>query len=290
MFQIIGIVVVFIMVFGGFALAGGNFETIIAAAPIELMIIGGSAVGAFLIGNSAATVMQTLGDFGKIVSGPKWNKKDYGDLLALLYVLTKTMKAKGVVAIEAHIEKPKESKIFQQYPKIMKDHFAVDFICDTIRMMTMNLDDPHQVEDTMEKQLEKHHHEAAKPAHALQSMADGFPALGIVAAVLGIIKTMGAISEPPEYLGKLIGSALVGTFLGVFIAYGFVGPMATRLNAIYEEDHNFYMIIKAVLVAHLHGNAAQISVEIGRGAVPTKAQPSFAKLEEALQALPADLV
>ena len=282
MFQIIGVVIVFAMVFGGFMLAGGKFDIIVKALPFEFMMIGGAAAGAFLIGNSGKTIMKTLGDFSKLVSGPKWQASDYRDLLALLFQLTKTMKTKGVIALESHIEKPHESSIFSAYPKILKDHFAVDFICDTLRMMTMNLEDPHQVEDAMEKQMEKHHHEAAGPAHALQTMADGLPALGIVAAVLGIIKTMGAITQPPEYLGKMIGGALVGTFLGVFLAYGFVGPFATRLNQIYEEEAVFYKIIQAVLVAHLHGNAAQISVEIGRGNVPSEFQPSFMELEEAV--------
>ena len=260
MFQIIGIVVVFGMVFGGFMLAGGHFDVIIKAAPFEMMMIGGSAVGALLIGNSFKTVLGVLGGFGKAMAGPKWKPKDYTDLLSVLFVLTKTMKTKGVVAIEAHIENPKESRIFQEYPKIMKDHFAIDLICDTLRMMTMNMEDPHQVEDAIEKQIEKHHHEAHEPAHALQNMADALPALGIVAAVLGIIKTMGAINQPPEYLGKLIGSALVGTFLGVFLAYGLVGPFAARMAQVIDEEGKFYHIIKDVLVAHLHGNAAQISV------------------------------
>lgn len=282
MFQIIGVVVVFVMVFGGFTLAGGKFDIIIKALPFEFMMIFGAAVGAFLIGNSGKTVSKTLGDLAKLVSGPKWAAKDYNELLALLYQLTKTMKTKGVIALESHIEKPQESTIFADYPKIVKDHFALDFICDTLRMMTMNLEDPHQVEDAMEKQLEKHHHEAAGPAHALQNMADALPALGIVAAVLGIIKTMGAIDAPPTELGKKIGSALVGTFLGVFLAYGFVGPFAARLKEVYDEEAIFYKIIQDVLVAHLHGNAAQISVEIGRGNVPSKIQPSFAELEDAL--------
>ncbi|HBH88602.1 flagellar motor stator protein MotA [Ponticaulis sp.] len=286
MFQIIGIVVVFGMVFGGFMLAGGHFDVIIKAAPFEMMMIGGSAVGALLIGNSFKTVLGVLGGFGKAMAGPKWKPKDYTDLLSVLFVLTKTMKTKGVVAIEAHIENPKESRIFQEYPKIMKDHFALDLICDTLRMMTMNMEDPHQVEDAIEKQIEKHHHEAHAPAHALQGMADALPALGIVAAVLGIIKTMGAINQPPEYLGKLIGSALVGTFLGVFLAYGLVGPFASRMGEVIDEEGKFYQIIKDVLVAHLHGNAAQISVEIGRGNIPSTAQPTFAQLEEALNNVP----
>lgn len=286
MFQIIGIVVVLGMVFGGFALAGGTFDVIIKAAPFEMMMIGGAAIGALLIGNSFKTVIGVGAGIGKAMAGPKWKPKDYTDLLSVLFVLTKTMKTKGVVAIEAHIENPKESRIFQEYPKIMKDHFALDLICDTLRMMTMNLEDPHQVEEAIEKQIEKHHHEAHEPAHALQNMADALPALGIVAAVLGIIKTMGAINQPPEYLGKLIGSALVGTFLGVFLAYGFVGPLAARMGQVIDEEGKFYLIIKDVLVAHLHGNAAQISVEIGRGNIPTSAQPSFSELEEALSSAP----
>ena len=269
MLQIVGIVCVFGMVFGGFMMAGGHMEVILHALPHEMIVIGGAAVGQLLIGNEMNTVKAIGGDFGKLISGPKWKKSDYQDLLALLFTLTKLVKTRGVVALEPHIEKPHESKIFQRYPKIVKDHFALDFICDTFRMTTMNLDDPHQVEDAMEKQLEKHHHDSLKGAHALQNMADALPALGIVAAVLGIIKTMGAISEPPEKLGEMIGSALVGTFMGVFLAYGFIGPFATRISAVHEEEGSFYRIIKDVMVAHLHGNAAQVSVEIGRGGVPS---------------------
>ena len=288
MFQIIGIVFLFFMVFGGFILSGGHFEVILEALPHEIMTIGGAAVAALLIGNSIASVKHTLGDVAKAFSGPKWKPTDYRDLLSLLFLLTKTMKMKGMIALEAHIEKPHESGIFKRYPRIMKDHFALDFICDTLRMMTMSLEDPNQVETAMEKQLEKHHHEALVPAHALQTMADGLPALGIVAAVLGVIKTMGSITEPPEILGAMIGGALVGTFLGVFLAYGLVGPIAVRLKGIVDEEAHFYHVIRDILVAHLHGNSAQVSVEIGRGSVPSIAQPSFLELEESLNNIPAD--
>jgi chemotaxis protein MotA len=250
MFQIIGIVLLFGLVFGSYLISGGKMDVILHAAPHEMMAIGGAGIAAFLISNS--------------------------------------MTSKGVIALESHIENPHESTIFARYPKIGKDHFAIDFICDTLRMMTMNLEDPHQVEDAMEKQVEKHHHEALAPAHALQQMADALPALGIVAAVLGVIKTMGSITEPPEILGGMIGGALVGTFLGVFLAYGLVGPMSTRLKEIVDEEGAFYKIIQAVLVAHLHGNAAQISVEIGRGNVPGSSQPSFNELEQALTSIPAE--
>ena len=288
MFQIIGIVLLFALVFGSFIISGGNMGVILEALPHEMMAIGGAGVAAFLISNSMTVIKATGGGMAKIFSGPKWKPGDYRDLLSLLFLLTKTMKSKGVIALESHIERPTDSTIFSRFPKVMKDHFAVDFICDTLRMMTMNLEDPHQVENAMETQLEKHHHEATAPANALTTMADGLPALGIVAAVLGVIKTMGSITEPPAVLGAMIGGALVGTFLGVFLAYGMVGPFASRLKAVVDEEASYYRIIQSVLVAHLHGNAAQISVEIGRGSVPSGAQPSFLELEEALGAIPAE--
>lgn len=286
MLQIAGIACVFIMVFGGYLIHGGSLEPIIHAAPFELIMILGAGVGAFLLGSSGAQAKAALGSFGKVFGGPKWKKQDYRDLLSLLFTVTKTMKSKGMIALEPHIENPNESAIFKRYPKILHDHFALDFICDTLRMMTMSLEDPHQVETAMEKQLEKHHHESSSPAEAMQSLADGLPALGIVAAVLGIVKTMGAIAEPPAVLGAMIGGALVGTFLGVFLAYGFIGPMASRLKFCYDQEALFYHVIRDVLVAHLHGNSAQVSVEIGRGSVPTVFQPSFMELEEALKTVP----
>ncbi len=286
MLQIGGIVFLFAMVFGGFLISGGSIGVILEALPHEMMTIGGAAIAALLIGGSMTSLKRMAGEMGKIISGPKWKPSDYSDLLCLLFLLTKTMKTKGLIALEAHIEKPEESSIFKRYPRISKDHFALAFICDTLRMMTMSLEDPIQVESAMEKQLEKHHAEALGPANALTTTADGLPALGIVAAVLGVIKTMGAISEPPEVLGRMIGSALVGTFMGVFLAYGIVGPMAVRLKAIVDEETLFYHVIRDILVAHLHGNAAQVSVEIGRGSVPSSAQPTFQQLEEALGSIP----
>jgi chemotaxis protein MotA len=288
MFQILGIVLLFGMVFGGYTIAGGKMGVILHSLPYEMMMIGGAAIAALIISNSTSTLKGLIGAFGRMFGGNKWKKQDYKDLLSLLFQLTKTMKSKGVIALESHIEKPAESAIFQKYPKVLKDHFATDFICDTLRMMTMNLEDPHQIEDAMEKQLEKHHHEALGPAHAMQNMADALPALGIVAAVLGVIKTMASITEPPEVLGAMIGGALVGTFLGVFLAYGLVGPLATRLKEVTDSDSAYYRIIQSVLVAHLHGNAAQISVEIGRGDIPSSAQPSFLEMEESLSAAPMD--
>jgi len=288
MLQIGGIVILFACVFGGYLMTGGSLGVVLEALPHEILTIFGAALAAMIIGGSIYSLKKIAGSLGQVISGPKWKPSDYRDMLCLLFLLTKTMKSKGLIALEAHIERPGESSIFKRYPKIMKDHFALDFICDTLRMMTMSLEDPHQVETAMEKQLDKHHHEALVGANALTTMSDGLPALGIVAAVLGVIKTMGAISEPPEVLGGMIGSALVGTFLGVFLAYGIVGPMGARLKSIVDEDAQFYHVIRDILVAHLHGNAAQVSVEIGRGSVPSEAQPSFMELEEALNTIPPD--
>jgi len=288
MLQIGGIVVLFACVFGGYLMTGGSLAVVFEALPHEMLTIFGAAVAAMLIAGSVYNLKKIFGSLSQVISGPRWKPGDYRDLLCLLFLLTKTMKSKGLIALEAHIEKPEESSIFKRYPKITKDHFALGFICDTLRMMTMSLEDPHQVETNMEKQLEKHHHEALVGANALTSMADGLPALGIVAAVLGVIKTMGAISEPPEVLGGMIGSALVGTFLGVFLAYGVVGPMGTRLKAVIDEDALFYHVIRDILVAHLHGNAAQVSVEIGRGSVPSEYQPSFQEMEASISSIPPD--
>lgn len=281
MVPIIGIVTLFVMVFGGYLIAGGHMEPILHAVPHEMMTIGGAGIAAFLISNSVPTLKATGGAFGKIFQGAKWKKQDYIDILVLLFLLTKTMKTKGIIALESHIEKPDESSIFQQFPKITGDHFAIDLICDTLRMMTMNMDDPHQVEGHIEKQIEKHHHEALGPSHAMQILADGLPALGIVAAVLGVIKTMGSIDQPPPVLGAMIGGALVGTFLGVFLSYGLAAPMSSQMANIVNEEGTMYNIIKDTLVSFLHGNAVQVAVEMGRAAIPSHFQPSFAEVEEA---------
>jgi chemotaxis protein MotA len=238
-----------------------------------------------MVSNSSLVLKKTFKELVVALKGPKWKKQDYKDLLCLLFALCKLMKSKGLIAVEQHIEKPEESSIFKQYPKIAHDHFAVDIICDTLRTLTMGLENPMQIEDLMEKQIEKHHHEASGPGHSLQGMADGLPAIGIVAAVLGVVKTMASITEPPEILGKMIGGALVGTFLGVFLAYCIVAPLAGKNLAIHNEEQQFYFIIRDVLVAHLKGMAPQVSVEIGRTQVPSHMQPGFSEMEEATSAV-----
>lgn len=282
MVSIIGIVVVFAMVFGGYLAAGGNFEIIIKALPFEMMIIGGAAVGAFLIANDGPAVKHTLKDLKLVFKGPSWKKQDYQDLLCLLFSLIRIAR-KDPVAIEAHVEAPENSPVFQTYPRILADMAAVNMICDTIRMAMMNYDDPHQLEDVLEKQLEGRLHHNLHSSHAVQTMADGLPALGIVAAVLGVIKTMGSIDQPPEVLGRLIGAALVGTFLGVFLAYGLAGPFASKIKAAVEHDHKFYELIRDILVANLHKHSPQMCVEVARQNLPSGLRPSFNEMDDALK-------
>ena len=277
-----GIVCVFVMVFGGYTAAGGKYKVIIASLPFEFVMIVGAAVGAFIIGNTATNAKKALNDVKLAFKGPKWVRQDYIDLLCLMFNLTKLIKTKGLLALEAHIETPEESDIFSQYPRIVAEHHVTHFICDILRLMTMSFENPYQVGDVMQAQIDKHHHEETAPARSIQGMADALPAIGIVAAVLGIIKTMSSIDQPAEYLGKLIGGALVGTFLGVFLAYCFVGPFAAILGEIYEEEGQFFNIIRDIIISHLHGNAPQISVEIGRGLVPGHFHLSFAELEDAM--------
>ncbi|MEM1074342.1 MAG: flagellar motor stator protein MotA [Pseudomonadota bacterium] len=284
MIGIVGIITVFAMVFGGYLAAGGKMGIIFKALPFEMTMIGGAAVGAFLISNDMSSVKQTLRDMGRVFKGPKWSHDDYKDLLCLLFELIRLAR-QNPVAIEEHIEAPENSSIFSNYPKIMKDGEAIALICDTLRSASMNYDDPHQVEEVLEKRMEANQHHAMHSSHALQTVADGLPALGIVAAVLGIIKTMGSIDQPPEVLGKLIGGALVGTFLGVFLAYGFVGPFAAKVKSVTEEDAHFYQLIREVLVANLHAHATNICIEVGRQNTPSHHRPSFSELEEALKAV-----
>ena len=284
MIGIVGIVIVFAMVFGGYIAAGGKMGIILKALPYEITMIGGAAIGAFVISNDMASIKHTLKDVGKVFKGPKWKHDDYRDLLCLLFELIRLAR-QNPVAIEEHIEAPNESSIFQRYPRIIKDGEAVDLICDTLRSASMNYDDPHQVEEVLEKRMETNTHHAMHSSHALQTVADGLPALGIVAAVLGVIKTMAAIDQPPEILGKMIGGALVGTFLGVFLAYGIVGPFAARLKTVSEDDSHFYQLIREVLVANLHNHATNICIEVGRQNTPSHCRPSYGELEEAIKSV-----
>ncbi|MEO0959469.1 MAG: flagellar motor stator protein MotA [Pseudomonadota bacterium] len=282
MFGFLGIGIVFVMVFGGYLIAGGKMGIILGALPFEMMMIGGAAVGAFVISNDSHGAKQTVSDIGKVFKGPAWKAQDYEDLLVLLFRLIRIAR-QNPLELEGHIETPHESDIFADFPRILADHEAIDLICDTLRSASMNYDDPHQVEELLDKRMEAQQHHAEHSSHALQAVADGLPALGIVAAVLGVIKTMASIDQPPEVLGKMIGGALVGTFLGVFLAYGLVGPFSARVAAVVAEDQHFYNLIREVLVANLHKHPPNICVEVGRQNTPHDRRPSFNQLEEALR-------
>jgi len=272
-------------VFGSYLVSGGSLDVLAEALPFEMWTIGGAGVASFMMANSMHELKHALHSFKKIFGGAAFKKSDYVDLLSLLYFLARLASTKGNMALEPHIEKPEDSPAFQKFPKVLKNHFAVSIICDYLRMVGMNADDPNQIEDVMARELKKTLHEELHAAHALQTMADGLPALGIVAAVLGVIKTMSHIDRPPAVLGGMIASALCGTFLGVLLAYGLAGPFASRLKSVVEEEAKFYEVIRAVLITHLHGNAPQVSVESGRKMVPNEHMPTFVELEEAVQSV-----
>ena len=278
-----GVAFLLACVFGTFIASGGALGPMMKSLPFEFITIGGAAIGTFVAGNSMHDVKHTLGGFKKVLKGSQFGKQQYSDLLSLLFFLVRLAATKGTMALEPHIERPEESEAFKQFPAILANKRATSIICDYMRMIGMNADDPHQIEDVMARELRKTLVEELHSAHALQIMADGLPALGIVAAVLGIIKTMAHISQPPMVLGEMIGEALTGTFLGVLLAYGVIAPIAGKLRSVVEEDAKYSEVIRAVLVAHLHGNAPQVSVETGRKMVPNMHMPSFTELETMLQ-------
>ncbi|GLQ21440.1 flagellar motor stator protein MotA [Algimonas porphyrae] len=282
--SIIGIVLTLICVFGGYMMAGGKLEIILHALPFEMMMIGGAAIGAFVCGNDMHGVKSTLGDIVAVFKGPKWKRQDYADLLCLMHELIR-LTEESPVDLEAHIEDPENSSLFQKYPRILASSDFVELICDTLRSMLMNFDNVYQVEELLDKQLETMKEERMHGSHALQSMADALPALGIVAAVLGVIKTMASIDKPPEVLGQMIGGALVGTFLGVFLAYALVGPLATRVAQIREQEAFFYGLMREVLVSRLHKNDANLCIEVARRSAPHGSRPSFTEVEDAIKAL-----
>lgn len=284
MFGLLGIVVTLLMVFGGYLLAGGQMAIILVSLPYEMMIILGAAIGAYILSNSSQILKSTIGGVIRAFRGPKWTMQDYQDVLSLMFQLLKVAR-ENPVALEQHIEQPEESPIFTLYPRLMADPRVVSLIADTMRSASLNYDDPYQVEEILSRRLTHLREEEMQVPHALQIMADALPALGIVAAVLGIIKTMGSIDQPPEILGKMIGGALVGTFLGVFLAYCFVAPLAGRLGAVIKQDLAFYGVVKSVLVAGLHQHATNLCVEVGRQATPAHVRPSFNSLEAVLREL-----
>ncbi len=284
MLVIVGAIIVIVSVVGGYAIPGGHLAVLFQ--PYEFLIILGAAIGALLTSNTK-TILTGIGkSFGRMLKGPKHKKDSYVEMLSLLHQMFKLAKSKGNLALEQHIENPTESNLFEQFPSVLGDHHAMDFLCDYLRLLTMGSENPHELEALMDQDMETHHHEETAVASALNGMADGLPALGIVAAVLGVIHTMGSITEPPEILGQLIGAALVGTFFGIFVSYGFVGPMAAALGNIIEADAKYYHCMKAGMLAHVAGHPPVISMEFARKTLPSDVRPSFAELEETFDNLP----
>jgi len=285
MVAIIGIVVLIVMVFGGFIFTGGDIGPVLHALPHEMIIIGGAAVASLIIGNSISDIKQIGAGMAKVFKGPKYKKQDFLDCIFLVAKLMKTLRVEGPVALEPHIEDPSSSAIFAEYPRLTKDHGLVNLICDTLRLVVVSSGtlDPHAVEEVMDNGLKTHHHEATRPADNLQSLADALPALGIVAAVLGVVKTMGSIDQPPAVLGAMIGSALVGTFLGVLLAYGLVGPFANRCRQVTEADAAIYHVVKQIIVASLHGHPQPLVIEAARSSLTHANQPAFAEVFDGMR-------
>lgn len=293
MIKIIGFAMVFVCTIGGLMMTAGVDKAIslitgvfVPALPGETVIIMGCALSAFVIANSMHTIKASIGYMKKMLTPDAYTKDDYMELLSLFFVIFKMAKTKGWLALEQHIENPHESDIFKSFPNFMKNHRAEAFLCDYLRIISLGNDNPHEIEALMDEEIETIKTEEEHPSHAVQTMADAIPALGIVAAVLGVIKTMASISEPPEVLGKLIGGALVGTFLGVWLAYTIFGPMASAMGARAETEIKYYNVMKVCLLAFLQGCAPQVSVEFGRKILPHDVQPTFAEVEEATNNAP----
>ncbi len=279
MFVIIGYVLVLVAVFGGYALAGGNFGVLAKAAPVEMFIIGGAALGAFFVGNSGKVVKATMRALPTLLQGSKYTKARYMELLALMYEVLQKARKEGLMSIERDVDAPAESPIFTKYENIAKDHHLVEFITDYLRMMVSGNLNPHEIENLMDSEIETHHQEAHAPMSAIQKVGDGLPAFGIVAAVLGVVKTMASVGAAPAVLGQMIAGALVGTFLGILLAYGFVSPLAQLLEHKTEEASKELICVKITLLASMQGYAPTIAVEFGRKVLFSTERPGFAELE-----------
>ncbi len=278
MFVIIGYVVVVGAVLGGYALEGGSFHVLIQ--PIELMVIAGAACGAFVVGNSTKVLGATVKALPKLLQGSKYTKARYMALMALLFDILTKVRKEGMMAIESDVEDPAKSPLFQKHPGVGSDHHLVEFITDYLRMMVSGNMNPLEIENLMDQEIDTHHHEAMQPAHALQKAGDGLPAFGIVAAVMGVVKTMASVGQPPAILGEMIAAALVGTFLGILISYGFVSPLANLMEQKVDETTKELNCVKATLLASLQGYAPAIAVEFGRKILYSTERPTFIELEK----------
>jgi chemotaxis protein MotA len=283
MFAIIGALVVLSSVIGGYLWNGGNLHVLFQ--PSEYLIIGGAAIGGFIIASPMKVIKAVISGVLRILSGKAYSKADYMEVLLLMSEIFSKIRKEGLVSIEADVDNPEESKIFSNYPKFLKNHHAVSLVADTLRTVMTTSIAPHELESLLDTELEAHHEELMIPSKSVNNVADALPGLGIVAAVIGVILTMAKISEPPEVLGHSIGAALVGTFLGVLMCYGFVGPMARNMEYTANEDKEYLNVLKVALVAFVGGAAPQIAVEFGRRVIPGNVKPTFVEVEEAIREL-----
>ena len=285
MFSIVGIILLNVCVFGGYVAHGGDMGPIIHAAPNEIFVIAGAGVAGMLTGNSMEIFKAAWGGFGRVIKGPKYNKADVLAIMLVVFKLMKTLKAEGAVAMESHVESPEGSAIFGECPKMLHDHGLVDLICNTIRLMVVSSGNlsPYAVEDVMTASIKNHHHHEMMNQAFWAGMEGALPALGIVACVLGVVKTMGAIDQPPPVLGALIGSALVGTFMGVLLAYGVAGPFAIRIGQVIEEDTEILKCVQQLIVANLHGHPMPLVIEAARSVINHHNKPSFGEIFDGMR-------
>ena len=278
MLVIVGYLVVMGCVFGGFALAGGHLASL--WQPIELLMIGGAAVGAFIVGNTGKSIKATMKAFPSIFKGSKYSKDMYMELMALQFDVLSKVRKEGLMSIEGDIEAPESSPLFSKYPAVLADHHIIEFMTDYLRLMVSGNMDAMQIENLMDNEIETHHHEGAIPSHVIAKLGDGLPAFGIVAAVMGVVHTMESVGLPPAELGILIAKALVGTFLGILLAYAFVSPLGNVLEQKLEESTKMFQCVKVTLLASLNGYAPALAVEFGRKVLYSTERPTFAELEE----------
>ena len=285
MFIVIGIVILLLMVFGGFAITGGALGPVMHAVPHEMLIIGGAAIGAVVTGNSMHELKALGGGFMRAFKGPKHTKQDHIDAIILTTRLMKLLRSEGPVALEAHVQEPNNSAIFAEFPRLLSNKPLIALIADTLTLIVVSSGtlEVHAVEEVMDNAMKTHFHELHEPQHALTSLGDALPALGIVAAVLGVVKTMGSIDKPPAILGGMIGSALVGTFLGILLAYGIVAPVASRLKQVNEQDEMIFHAVKQVIIASLHGWPQPLVVEGARSGLGHAFRPGLSELLDALR-------
>jgi len=279
MFAIIGIVVVFGAIVGGYLMEHGNLRVLLQ--PAELLIIGGAGAGTVLVANPLHILKKIAGGIPGVFTGSKFTKERYLESMKMMYDLLNKARKEGLVSLESDVEEPDKSPIFSKWATFSKDHHLRDFVCDTLRMAVTGGIEPFDMDQMMETDMEVHHHSTSLPVAALSTMADSLPGLGIVAAVLGVVTTMGALGGPPEEIGHKVAAALVGTFLGILLCYGFVGPIAANLAKIADDEHAFYMVMRVLILAFLKGISPIMAVEIGRRAIPGHVRPSFQELEKA---------